>query len=107
MPARPLVDRVLSEIAKMRPLVKLVLSAVIATFPLPLLHAQDLVPRAYVITPVHSNAVILTYSFSDGDVLFDNAVPITNGTANVNVSLVSFYHSLSFFGRSANITASL
>lgn len=100
-------DHVLSEIARMRPLVKLVLSAAIAACPLQILHAQDLVPRAYVITPVHSNAIILTYSFSDGAVLFDNAIPITNGTANVNASVVSYYHSLSFFGRSANITASL
>jgi hypothetical protein len=29
-------------------------------------YAQDLAPRAYTITPVHSNAVILTYSFLDG-----------------------------------------
>src|ERR1700758_4704432 len=33
------------------------------------LWAQDLSPRAYVITPVHSNAVILTYSFFSGSVL--------------------------------------
>lgn len=31
-----------------------------------LLDAQDLRPRAYVITPVHSNAVILSYAFNDG-----------------------------------------
>ena len=33
--------------------------------------AQDLTPRAYFPTPVSSNAVILTYAFSDGDVVFD------------------------------------
>jgi hypothetical protein len=63
-----------------------------------------LTPRAYVITPVHSNAIILTYNFSDGGVLFDNSVPITDATATLDVC---YYHSLSFFGRSANITASL
>jgi len=72
-----------------------------------LCHGQDLTPRAYVITPVHSNAVILTYNFSDGGVLFDNAVPITDATAQINVPIFSYYHSLSFFGRSANVTASL
>jgi hypothetical protein len=71
-----------------------------------LCHGQDLTPRAYVITPVHSNAIILTYNFSDGGVLFDNSVPITDATATLDVPIFSFYHALSFFGRSANITAS-
>jgi hypothetical protein len=72
-----------------------------------LCHGQDLTPRAYVITPVRSNAVILTYNFSDGGVLFDNSAPITNASATLDVPIFSYYHSLSFFGRSANITASL
>lgn len=72
-----------------------------------LCHGQDLTPRAYIITPFHSNAVILTYDFSDGGVLFDNSVPITNATATLDVAILSYYHSLSLFGRSANITVSL
>jgi outer membrane putative beta-barrel porin/alpha-amylase len=91
----------------MRAVFKLVLSAVIAACPLQALHAQDLAPRAYIITPIHSNAVILTYSFSEGGVLFNNAVPITDATAILHVPIFSYYHTLSFFGRSANITASL
>jgi hypothetical protein len=71
-----------------------------------LCHGQDLTPRAYVITPVHSNAIILTYNFSDGGVVFDDAVPITDASARLSVPIFRFYHSLSFFGRSANITAS-
>jgi hypothetical protein len=71
------------------------------------LWAQDLAPRAYVITPVHSNAVTLTYSFYDGSVLFDGAAPITDSSARVSVPVFSLYHSLRLFGRSANITASL
>jgi hypothetical protein len=70
-------------------------------------HAQDLTPRAYVITPVHTNAVILTYSFREGSVLFDPTLPITNSTGKLNVTMFSVYHTLSFFGRSANITAIL
>jgi hypothetical protein len=69
--------------------------------------AQDLAPRAYLITPIHSNAVILTYSIFDGDLLFDNSVPITGATARVSVPVFSYYHSLRFFGRSANFTGSL
>lgn len=91
----------------MRTAFTLLLSAALAAQPVRVLHAQDLAPRAYVVTPVHSNAVILTCSFYNGGILFDNAVPITNATAIIGVPVFSYYHSLSFFGRSANITASL
>src|SRR5947209_817454 len=69
--------------------------------------AQDLAPRAYIVTPVHSNAVILVFSFFDGGLVFDNSVPITGATARVGVPVFSYYHSLRFFGRSANFTGSL
>src|SRR5215475_12797842 len=70
-------------------------------------HAQDLTPRAYVITPVHSNAVILTSSFFNGSIFFTPTLPITDASGNPKVQVFSYYHSLNFFGRSANITASL
>lgn len=70
-------------------------------------HGQDLTPRAYVITPVHSNVILLTYDFSVGGALFDKTVPITNATGTLDVPIFSYYHSLSLFGRSANISASL
>src|SRR5271170_4465304 len=71
------------------------------------LAAQDLAPRAYVITPVHSNAITITWSFFDGGVNFNGTVPISNATGTYYVSVLSYYHSLNFFGRSANFTASL
>ena len=69
--------------------------------------AQDLAPRAYLITPLHSNAVTLTYSFYDGSVLFDGTVPITGASARVSVSVFSAYHSFNFFGRTASFLVSL
>jgi hypothetical protein len=68
--------------------------------------AQDLAPRAYLITPIHSNAVTLTYSYYAGDLLFDGAVPITGATAKTNVAVISLTHSMRIIGRSANFTAS-
>jgi hypothetical protein len=68
---------------------------------------QDLTPRAYVITPVKSNAIVLSNSFFDGNLMFNGAVPITDATARANAPILSIYHSFNFFGRSANITASL
>ena len=73
----------------------------------PLSRAQDLAPRAYLITPVHSNAITLTNSFFSGNLLFDGTVPITGATARFNVSVFNYSHSLNFFGRSANFLISL
>jgi hypothetical protein len=86
---------------------KLVLSAAIAVGFLQMLRAQDLSPRAYVITSLHSNAVTLTYFFYSGGLSFNGAAPITGATANYSVPIFTYYHSFSFFGRSANFNASL
>lgn len=71
------------------------------------LRAQDLAPRAYVITPTGGNALNLTYSNLQGGLLFDGAVPITGATASISLPTFSYYRSLSFFGRSANITIAI
>jgi len=69
--------------------------------------AQDLAPRAYVITPVGANAVTLTWSYFNGGVDFNGAVPITGATGVFDVSTFTYYHSFDFFGRSANVAVSL
>jgi hypothetical protein len=84
----------------------LVLSSLVALFSARI-HAQDLSPRAYVITPIHTNAVLFTWSFFDGGVNFNGSVPISGATGTYNVPIFSLYHTLNFFGRSANITAAL
>src|SRR5580698_728191 len=94
------------EIVRMQPFVKLVLSVAMVASSLESLCAQDLSPRAYVITPLHSNAITLTYSFYDGSIILAGT-PITGATGAYHVAIFSYYHSLSVFGRSANITAVL
>lgn len=69
--------------------------------------AQDLAPRSYVVTPIHSNAITLTYSFFDGNLDFQGAVPIADATAKANAPILTLFHSISVFGRSASITAGL
>jgi len=68
--------------------------------------AQDLAPRAYVITPTHSNAVTVTYAFYNGNLDLGN-LPITDATARASIPVVSFVHSMSLFARSANIAVLL
>lgn len=65
---------------------------------------QDLAPRAYLVTPTGSNAIILTYSHFNGDLLLDGAVPLKDATAKIQMPIVSYYHTLNFFGRTANLT---
>jgi hypothetical protein len=73
----------------------------------PALHAQDLVPRAYVITPVGANSVILTWSYFSGGLNFGGTVPITGATGTYSIPVISYYRAFSFLGRSANFTGSL
>lgn len=72
-----------------------------------LCHAQGLSPRAYVITPTHSNAVIFTYSLQAGDVVFDPSIPVQNAHGRISTELTTYYHGFNFVGRSANASISL
>ena len=51
-----------------------------------------------------SYAYLVLYS---GGFDFNGTVPITGATGTYSVPVFSYYHSLSFFGRSANVTVSL
>lgn len=68
--------------------------------------AQSLSPRAYVVAPIHSNAVTLTYSLSAGDVVF-NGLPVTNSSGRIGSEIFSYFHTFDGFGRSANVTVLL
>jgi hypothetical protein len=68
---------------------------------------QDLAPRAYFITPVHSNAVTLSWSFYNGALDFNGVLPIENAHGTYHVPVLSYYHAFRFFGRSANFVTSL
>ncbi len=91
----------------MRNLEKLAIAGALGLCASRVTSAQDLAPRAYVITAVHSNAITITYSYNSGNLLFDGAVPITGATATISTPILTYYHSLNFFGRSANVTATV
>jgi len=91
----------------MRTSFKIVFTALLLVCSLQGLRAQDLAPRAYIITPIHWNAVVVTYSFSDGGILFNNILPVRDAKGTLDVPILTYFHTLNFFGRSANITASL
>ena len=86
---------------------RVVLSAALVFFTAPLFYGQGLAPRAYVITPVDSTAITVTSDIRRGGVLFDESTPITDSSGTIWLNNPTYYHSLSFFGRSSNITAGL
>ncbi len=69
--------------------------------------AQDLAPRAYLITPYHSNAVTLTWSFYDGSIDFNGTLPSSDATGRYTLFIGNYYHSFGIFGRSANFLAAV
>jgi hypothetical protein len=69
--------------------------------------AQSLTPRAYVIVPVRSNAVTLTYSLNVGNVVFNDTLPVTNSKGRIGSEILSYVHAFDCFGRSANVTVLL
>lgn len=67
-------------------------------------HAQDLTPRAYLITPVGSHAIIMSSSFSKGDVLIDPTLPVEDARGAFQVFALGYYQSFNLLGRSSNLT---
>jgi len=65
------------------------------------IYAQTLEPRAYTNTPVGMNFLIVGYQYSDGALLFDPAIPITDANARVDMGLLGFVRSLNVAGKSA------
>ncbi len=85
-------------------MVRLACWFMLALIPIAGVVAQDLAPRAYLITPLQSNAITLSSSFCQGGVELNGAVPIPDATGTFVASTFSYYHSFSLLGRSANVT---
>jgi len=69
--------------------------------------AQELNPRAYLISPIGTNVVNLGYSHLDGNPDLSGARPITDADAAVDVGALGLYRALDFFGRSANVAVAI
>ena len=65
--------------------------------------AQQLEPRAYSNLPVGLNFLVAGYAYSQGDVLFDPSVPVTDADAKVHVLLLGYVRSLDLWGNSGSI----
>lgn len=68
---------------------------------------QQLEPRAYSVSPVGTNIVVVGYGRSSGDLAFDPSLPVTEASATINSAYAGYYRSINFFGRSASISSAL
>lgn len=64
-------------------------------------HGQVLEPRAYTNTPVGMNFLLVGYQNSEGGLLFDPALPITNANAKVDMGLIGYVRTLDIASKSA------
>ena len=64
-------------------------------------HAQSLEPRAYSNAPVGMNFLLVGYQYSDGALLFDPALPITDANAKVDMGFMGYVRTLDIAGNSA------
>ncbi len=91
----------------MRPALKLTWTTVFVASSLAPLKAQDLSPRAYVITALRSNAVTLTYSYFSGSIQLNGVLPDASATGTYSVPIFTYYHSFGMFGRSSNLNIAI
>lgn len=68
-----------------------------------LVDAQELEPRAYNNTPVGMNFFLVGYQYSDGALVFDPAIPVTNANAKVNAEFLGYVRSVGIAGKSAKV----
>jgi outer membrane putative beta-barrel porin/alpha-amylase len=62
--------------------------------------AQSLDPRAYSNVPIGANFVQLSYSYESGGVSVDPSLPVTNGSATVDIETIAYSRALNAWGQS-------
>ena len=65
--------------------------------------AQELTPRAFWPAPKGTKAVLVGYSRSTGDILFDPSLPVSGVDSKIHTGIVAYQQTLSLAGRTANL----
>ena len=79
------------------------LGLVLVLWPRPLA-SQELEPRAYSVSPVKTNFVVLSNVYAAGDLTFDPSLPVEEASANINTMVAGYFRSMNVLGRSGNVT---
>jgi hypothetical protein len=79
------------------------LGLVLSVWPGPLA-SQELEPRAYSVSLVKTNFVVLSNAYAAGDLTFDPSLPVEEAGANINTMVAGYFRSMNVLGRSGNFT---
>jgi len=66
--------------------------------------SQELEPRAYSVSPVKTNVIIISNIYAAGDLSFDPSLPVEQASANINTVVAGYFRSMNVLGRSGNFT---
>lgn len=69
--------------------------------------AQELEPRAYSPSPVGTNFLVVAYTRTTGDVVFDPALPFSDVSARLNAGVLGYARTFAAAGRQASATLGL
>lgn len=72
--------------------------ATVSLTPFATLQAQSLEPRAYTNAPTGLNFVLAGYQKSQGALVFDPAIPVTDASADVDIGLLGYVHTFDVAG---------
>jgi hypothetical protein len=70
-------------------------------------YAQELEPRAYGNAPVGLNFLIVGYGYSEGGVVADPSIPLTNASIDIHSTVVAYARSVDMWGRSGKFDVTL
>ena len=70
-------------------------------------HAQEIEPRAYSPSPTGVNFLVAVTSHSEGGVLTDPSLPVTDIDAEINTLALGYGRTFSITGRSANVAVAV
>jgi hypothetical protein len=70
-------------------------------------YAQELEPRAYGNAPVGLNFLIMGYGYSEGGVVVDPSIPLTNASIDIHSTVVAYARSVDIWGRSGKFDVTL
>ena len=73
------------------------LGLVLVLWPRPLA-SQELEPRAYSVSPVKTNFVVLSNAYAAGDLTFDPSLPVEEASANINTMVAGYFRSMNVLG---------
>jgi hypothetical protein len=68
------------------------------------LQAQELEPRAYVVSPIGVSGIVYTFNSSFGEVNFDPSLAVEESSATLYTNAIGYLRSINVFGRTGTIT---